>query len=287
MKRLMWIGVFSVGLLTTAHGALACAESTAAATDDDAYAAGTKAMNEQRWPDAVRAFDRVVATKSTKHVDGALYWKAYSLSKLEKMPDASVSCAQLQSQFPLSTWNEDCKTLLMGKSGGSGTGSSSAGGSAFGGDDDLKMLALNSLMNQDPVKAIPILRGMLTGNQSEDVKQHAIFVLTQSKSPEAAGLLHDAIIGKMGTAIQELTIPQVGVFEGKRMNNTLVEVFHSTTDPSVKQAVVSALFISHDASRMVELARAEKNVEMKRDIVSQLVVMHDKVATDYMMELLK
>jgi len=134
---------------------------------------------------------------------------------------------------------------------------------------------------------MPILRGMLTGNQPEEVKEHAIFVLTQSKSPEATEIVNDAITGKLGPAIQKVAIPQVGVFKGQRMNDTLVGVFHSTSDPEVKQAVVSALFISKDATRMVELARAEKNVEIKRDIVSQLALMHDKAAMDYMMELLK
>jgi hypothetical protein len=38
---------------------------------------------------------------------------------------------------------------------------------------------------------------------------------------------------------------------------------------------------------MVEMARSEKDVELKRTIVSQLALMNDKAATDYMIELLK
>jgi hypothetical protein len=51
--------------------------------------------------------------------------------------------------------------------------------------------------------------------------------------------------------------------------------------------VISAFFITQDAPRMVELARSEKDMELKRSIVSQLALMKDKAATDYMMELLK
>jgi hypothetical protein len=47
------------------------------------------------------------------------------------------------------------------------------------------------------------------------------------------------------------------------------------------------LFITQDAPHLVELARSEKDMELKRTIVSQLAIMHDKAATDYMMELLK
>jgi hypothetical protein len=37
----------------------------------------------------------------------------------------------------------------------------------------------------------------------------------------------------------------------------------------------------------VELARGEKDLNLKRQIVSQLAVMKDPAATDYMLELLK
>jgi hypothetical protein len=35
------------------------------------------------------------------------------------------------------------------------------------------------------------------------------------------------------------------------------------------------------------MARGEKDLELKRTIVSQLALMNDKAATDYMVELLK
>jgi hypothetical protein len=38
---------------------------------------------------------------------------------------------------------------------------------------------------------------------------------------------------------------------------------------------------------MVEMAKSEKDLELKRTIVSQLALMNDKAATDYMIELLK
>ena len=44
---------------------------------------------------------------------------------------------------------------------------------------------------------------------------------------------------------------------------------------------------AEDSVRMVEMARNEKDLELKRRIVSELALMNDKAATDYMMELLK
>jgi HEAT repeat protein len=261
------------------------------APDDSTYSAGTRAMNERRWPDAVREFDKVISDKNNKKVDAAIYWKAYSLAHMSRQTEASAACDQLHAQFPSSTWNNDCRSLTIDQhilvKNGPMDHVLVKTPNAPGSDDDLKLLALNSLANQDPARAMPILREMLTGNHSDELKKHAIFVLTQSNSPEAASILRDAVAGKMGVELQRQTIPLMGVFHGKRDNDTLVDVYKNTQDQQVKRAVISALFISQDAPHMVDLARNEKDLHLKRSIVSQLALMNDKVATDYMLELLK
>jgi len=277
--------------------------------DDDPYTTGTRAMDENRWQDAVSAFDKVISEKG-KRVDAALYWKAYSLNKLGKTQLAIATCDQLHSQFADSPWNKDCKAISVDvqvdpkimtadqmKMGhvhphvriapirpdmGGGEG-----GVTRGSDEDLKMLALNSLLNRDPTTALPLLRGILSGNQPLSVKKHALFVLAQSKSPEAEGILRDAALGKLDPQLQGQAIQAMAVFQGKRANDTLAEVYRTTTDPKIKNSIISAMFITKDAPRMVEMARSEKDLELKRRIVSELALMNDKAATDYMMELLK
>jgi hypothetical protein len=276
--------------------------------DDDAYTTGARAMDEHRWQDAVSAFDKVIGEKG-KRVDAALYWKAYSLNKLGKAPLAIATCDQLHSQFADSPWNKDCSAISVDVQVDAkvsaadkvridrvhpyvriapfrpDTGGDS--GVTRGSDEDLKMLALNSLLNRDPATALPLLRGILSGNQPLSVKKHALFVLAQSKSPEAEGILHDAALGKLDPQLQGQAIQAMAVFQGKRANDTLAEVYRTTTDPKIKSSIISAMFITKDAPRMVEMARNEKNLELKRRIVSELALMNDKAATDYMMELLK
>jgi HEAT repeat protein len=279
--------------------------------EDNAYSAGTRAMDEHRWPDAISAFDKVISEKGER-ADAALYWKAYSLNKLGKTPLAIATCEQLHSQFAASTWNKDCSAISVEAQGDSEAlptdkakvrtdrvrpyvrvepfkfdmrGEDS--GVTRGSDEDLKLLALNSLLNKDPTTALPLLRGILSGNQSLNVKKHALFVLAQSKSPEAESILRDAALGKLDPQLQGQAIQAMAVFQGKRANDTLAEVYRTTTDPKIKKSIISAMFITRDAPRMVEMAKNEKDLELKRTIVSQLALMNDKAATDYMMELLK
>jgi hypothetical protein len=281
------------------------------AADDDAYTTGTHAMEEHRWQDAVSAFDKVVSEKG-KRVDAALYWKAYSLNKLGRAPLAAATCDQLHSQFADSPWNKDCNAISVDVQVDPKVAAADQAkprtdrvrpyvkiapfrldmgerdsGVTRGSDEDLKILALNSLLNRDPATALPLLRGILSGNQPINVKKHALFVLAQSKSPEAEGILRDAALGKLDPQLQGQAIQAIAIFQGKRANDTLAEVYRTTTDPKIKSSIISAMFITKDAPRMVEMARNEKDLELKRRIVSELALMNDKAATDYMMELLK
>lgn len=67
---------------------------------------------------------------------------------------------------------------------------------------------------------------------------------------------------------------------------TLVAAYKKYTDPETKKAVVQALFLAGDSHDLVELARGEKDPSLKQEIVQQLSIMHDKEATDYMVEIL-
>jgi hypothetical protein len=301
MRRTIGLGLLMMGLALQ----VATAEMV---FDDGAYGAGTKAMNEQRWQDAVTNFDRVIQSQDKK-TDAALYWKAYSLKKLGNAQASVSTCDMLRARFAASSWNSDCSILNIQTQVNEqvslalsqmpptpsidvlSTPSIDMEGVGHvrtrTPDEDLKILAMNSLLNQDPAKAVPLLRGILAGNQPLSLKKHALFVLAQSKTPEAEATLRDAVLGKMGPDVQHDAIQSVAVFLGKKDSVTLVEVYKATSDPRIKRSVVSALFISHDAPRLVDLARGEKDMELKRTIVSQLAMMQDKTAQDYMMELLK
>ncbi len=61
-------------------------------------------------------------------------------------------------------------------------------------------MALNSLMQAEPDQALPILEKLLASNQSDRVKDRAMFVLVQSSSPKAAKLLGDIARGTANPA---------------------------------------------------------------------------------------
>jgi hypothetical protein len=303
------IAIAFVGLAPTPSRA---AIFVASPDDDPAYIQGTKAMNDQRWSDAVLSFDQVINARNKK-ADAAFYWKAYSLNKLGEQRPAADTCLQLYKQFKTSSWNEDCRVLSLSINGGSNQstdpnpdprprpdprphpdpmprGPDERGpGNRADKDPDLeiKVLALNAVMRRDPAQGISLVRGILAGDQSESFKQHALFILSQNNSPDSQAMMRDIVLGKTAPNLQELAIRDCGVYQGKRLDDALAEAYGSSSDVKIKHAVISALFTSGDDTRLVDLARQEKDLQLKRTIVSQLALMQGKAATDYMMELLK
>ena len=300
------------------------AQSNAAPPQDSSYTEGTKAMDEQRWSDAVTAFDRVAAAKG-QLADASLYWKAYSLDKLGRKDESRATCDGLMKQQPASPWNREClvlrtrstvdvkKAIELGQqaqqmaelkmdmkgmkfevpvftpSVGDGYFFTTPKGPAS--EDDIKLLALNSLMRQDPAKAMPMLRDFLKSDKPVGMREQALLVLSRSKDPQAQVLLTEIATAKGNPKpdpeVQRAAVQYLSLSRGKDAGPTLVEVYRGSTDAAVKRAAVNGLYLTHDAPRLVELARGEKDLNMKRDIVSQLSLMDDKVATDYMLELLK
>jgi len=81
-------------------------------------------------------------------------------------------------------------------------------------------------------------------------------------------------------------VRNLGVMGSKRAADALVEIYSTDKDPAVKKAAIHGLFVGGNAEQLVTLARKEQDIAMKKTIVERLSQMQDKVATDYMMELL-
>jgi tetratricopeptide (TPR) repeat protein len=321
--RILFLAAFLLGA-STARAAVETDPSTEAqsAQDEALYAQGNKAMNEQRWSDAVTAFDRAAAARG-KRQDASLYWKAYSLNKLGRTDEARATCDSLRKEQPSSSWVMECLVLQTRSLTDTTTLAALAqvdamqnldlsklkvdlgnlhiedwqtlsrmDGKGFNSnrpttEDDIKILALNSLMRQDPAKALPLLRDLLKSDKPVEMRRQALFVLSRSKDPQAQAILTEVAKTNGNPEMQRQAIEMLALNRGKDAGPTLVEVYRGSTDPGVKRAALNGLFMAHDATRLVDLARGEKDLNLKRDIVSQLALMHDQAATDYMLELLK
>ena len=244
------------------------------------YERAQRSIERDEWSDAVAQFQAIAAATGAR-ADAALYWKAYALDKLGQRAEALTAVAELTKSFPKSRWLGDARALEVQVRQRSGQ----AVPLDASGDEELKLLALNALQHSSPDQAIPMLRQLLQGTQSLKLKERALFVLAQSRSPEARTILED--VARQGNPdLQRRAIDYLGINGTTENRIVLVEVYRTSPDVDVKRRVLRAYMVSGDRARVLEAATSERNEELRGEAVRQLGVMsaHDELWQLYQKE---
>jgi hypothetical protein len=235
---------------------------------DEVYEDAIDQVDEGHYDDALRLLDQV-SRENPRRADAALYWRAYSLHKLGRKADALTTLNQLGSSHPKSKWVKDAKALELEIRQGGGTAPSPENLE----DEDLKLMALDGLMNSDPQKAMPMLKKFLERSQSPKLRDRALFVLAQSGSPEAREILASVARGDSYPGMQRKAIQHLGVFGGAENAQALADIYKSSSDPSIKKAVLQAFMVSGDKTRVLAAAKEEPDPSLRRAAIQQLGVM--------------
>src|SRR5208283_3707021 len=237
-------------------------------SDESEYKRGMSYLDRRDYDHAIDAFNHVIENKGERS-DGALYWRAYAQNKLGKRDDAQSSITELMKSYPQSRWIEDAKALKMEVVQASGKPVSPEDAS----DEDLKLLALNALMNSDPDRGIPILEKLLKSGSSPRVKERALFVLAQCRTPKARDLLAQVAKGANNPDVQLKAIEYLGVNGTHENLQLLSEVYRGSNDTSIKRAILRSFMIAHDRDALLQAARNETNPELRLEAIRQLGVM--------------
>ena len=235
------------------------------------YESGTDAIDEEDWKQAIGHFDRVVALKG-KRADAALYWKAYALSRDGRRPDALAAIAQLKSSAPQSRWLDDAKALEIEIRQSSGQKPSVDPQ----GDEEMKLIAINSLMHRNAEEAVPMLEKFLAGSGSVKLKKKALFVLSQGGSARAREVVTDIARGRRNPQLQSEALKYLGLFGGEQSRAALADIYAGTTDVEVKKEVLHSFMLSGDKARVIAAARGEKSPELRDAAVTTLGIMGAK-----------
>jgi tetratricopeptide (TPR) repeat protein len=260
------------------------AGSGVGSNDDRLYERGQRALDRSQWDEALTDFTQI-ADHAGQRADGALYWKAYALNKLGRRDEAIATIGDLRKSYAKSRWLPDANALEIEVKQAAGQPVSPDAQP----DEELKLLALNALVRSDPQRAMPILENLLKGSQPPRLKERALFVLIQTNSSEGEQLLTQMARGNVNPDLQLKAIQYLGMSPNMpNSGQTLAEIYTGTNDVEVKHAVINALGMQErNIKVLVDLAKKEHDLEMKREIVQRLSNSHSKEALDYMMELLK
>jgi HEAT repeat protein len=235
--------------------------------EDKDYRRGRTALDAGRWEDAIAAFSDSAARKGAA-ADGALYWKAYAQNRAGQRDAALATLGALRQQYPSSHWLNDAQALEVETRARAGAPVNPAAES----DEDLKLVAINSLMQSDPKQALPILEKLLKSNNSPKLKERALFVLTQSGSPEARKILSDIARGGSNPDLQRAAIRNLGMLGSEDASRELASIYASSADKEAKRAILQAFMISGSHEFLVNAAKTEKDPDLRRAAIHELGV---------------
>jgi hypothetical protein len=247
------------------------------------YEQAREAIENSQFDQALAELDRVIAQTTNSRADAAMYWKAYSQSKMALSQEALDTIKEMSKQFAASPWVKDAKALEVEIRQAAGQPISAD----LQGDEELKLLALRGIMQTDPDKGLPIIEKMLAGGAAPRVRDRALFVLSQSRSPKARDIMLATAKNNANPELQLRAVRYLGMMGTAEDRDLLPGIYRASSDTSVKRTVLNSLFVQRNAKALVDLARAEKDPQLKKEIVSKLSVMKAPEATDYLLELLK
>jgi hypothetical protein len=236
--------------------------------ENQLYSEATKAIDEGRWSDAEATLDQVFNLHG-RRADAAVYWKAYVKNKEGRSSDALEACATLRQNYPQSNWLKECSALeieIRGKSGNPVQPQAEQ-------DEDLKLLALDSIMAGGNSNGLPILQQILEGQNSERIKERALFVLAENQSKQGQELLGQIVRGEKDPHLQIKAIHLLATAQGSNSAATLGSIYDKSNNPSVKKAVLDSYLVMNDPEKLVQIAQHESDPQLAHHAVSELGAM--------------
>jgi hypothetical protein len=240
------------------------AAEKANAHEDELYSSAKDGLDNGEYDNAIKQFDEVIKIHG-RRADGAMYWKAYALNKAGNKAQALTAIGELRKNYPRSNWLRDAGALEQEIRGISNPENIS--------DEELKLLAIQSLMNSNPEKAVPLLEKIITGNYPPKLKDKALFVLSQSGSEKAQQILMGLAKANNQPDLQKRAIRYMGMNGNGRNRAVLKEIYNSSTDVGVKKSIFQAWLMCGCKDDVAALAKTEKNPELRREAIRYLGMM--------------
>lgn len=238
------------------------------------YQKGQRQLDNSQYQEAQKTFALLSQEKDDKQ-DAALYWLAYAQFKGRLNQKALKTIAKLNRDHQESRWLDDALALQVEiqDKGGKGVDFD---------NEEMKLYALDSLMNSPSEKSLEILKNILAGNSSEQVKRRALFVLSQSDDPEAVRLIEVIANDNSNEGLQAEAIHVLGVSGASGAIASLKEIYTTTTNENMKLKVIHSYMVADESDELLALARSEANPKLKTELIRMVGVMSNASALSEM-----
>jgi len=233
---------------------------------DSLYRLARRAMADEDYRRAAQLFGQLVDKYPRSDYAGdALYYRAYSLfqsGRSRDLDDAVAALDQQRRDYPGANTRDDAQTLktrIEAEQAKRGNGRAAQRleekakqlGDESGcpsEDDDMRLAALQGLMQMESESALPILKQVLAkrGACSESLRKHAVFIVSQKHGDDAASLLLDVAQTDPSRDVRAEAIQWLGQSHSNRAAAALDSIASSATDEEILDKAIFALSQTRD-----------------------------------------
>ncbi len=251
--------------------ALATAAFASASPD---YDDGKAALRERDWEAAVAAFARA-AEMDPSVADAATYWRAYALFKSGKERSARQTLRNFERRFPDSRWRDDVRVLLAEHDEDIDRATDLESVQL---DTETRLFLLARLMEQQPDRAMPLVRDMLGDREflaDRNVRRNLLFILAVSDESEAQQLIGEIARGSGDPKLQTDAIHVLGTSGTRRATQLITEIYRASDRREVKEAALQASVVADAPELALEILRDSRDPKLQLQAIQTLGVMDE------------
>ena len=242
---------------------------------DSLWRAARRALSDEDYRHAADLFGRIVERyPESDYAGDALYWRAWALYHVGRprdLEDAIGAIEQQSQEYPKANTHADARELrarilaAQARSGDSRAAQQTAvmaeqlqhEKGCPSEDDDMRIAALQGLMQMDGESALPILRQVLArrGACTERLRKQAVFIVSQQQSDDATTLLLDVARNDPSRDVRADAIQWLGQSRSSRAQAALDSILSSGRDEELVDKAIFALSQIHDDRAAESLRR--------------------------------
>lgn len=254
---------------------------------DSLWRDGRSRLNRADWRGAIEVFRRIRTEQrfaSSAYRPGSYYWEAFALSRTgssDELRRAQELLAQMKQRYPADRQIADAEALAATIEGRLARGGDAEAAESLtrrasaanaqcprGDDDDVRMVALNALLQMNSDNAVPILKEVMARRDecSAPLRRRAVFLLSQKRGNGVDQVLLDAVRNDPDPEVREMAVFWLSQVNTPEAVTALQDILRTSSDRKIQEKALFAL-AQNRSERVTEVLRA---FIMRSDVASDL-----------------
>lgn len=248
----------------TAPATLPPASPHAGDPADSLYQAAREALTRSDFGLAARLFDQILEEyPDSAYAADSLYWRGFALYRSGDLRSALAALEEQRERFPDAATRRDGEALAvrihgeLAQRGDSDAAARVAMEASRVGDcpdeddeSDVRIAALNALLQMDSERAMPILRQILSRRDacSIGLRRKAVFLVAQHETSETEDVLLETARDDPDSEVREQAVFWLSQVDTDRSVTALEGILQADGDPALQEKALFALS-QHDSDR--------------------------------------